>query len=261
MGDIFWLLARGRRRVTLGNLQLALGEEKSAKELQVIGRYSFESLVRGACEMVRFALTLDEAKAREKIALEGLEHLKRALMKGRGVVAFTGHLGNFTIIGPRLALEGIPFAYMVKPFKDKYATEFLFALANKWGVEMIPTKPPEAGVRRALRFLKDGGVVCFVADQYQKRGGVRIKFFGKETTAPAGHVRLALRTGAPIVPMFCIREGELLRVIILEEVNFPLTGDKEVDIITGVERLSALLEELVKKYPGQWFWLHRRWRN
>jgi KDO2-lipid IV(A) lauroyltransferase len=122
----------------------------------------------------------------------------------------------------------------------------------------------KAAAKEALRTLKQRGIVVVPSDQNQTaRFGVFVDFFGKPACTTPGAARLAMLTGAPIIPVFLVRDGEgpRHRIEVLPDVEIAPAEDRESAIQATTERCSKVVEEMIRRYPEQWIWFHKRWKT
>ena len=122
----------------------------------------------------------------------------------------------------------------------------------------------KAAAKEALRTLKTGGILVIPTDQNQTASyGIFVDFFGKAACTSPGAARLAMITGVPVFPAFLVREGESgrHRLIMLPEVEMVSTGNREADIVTNTQRCATIIEDMIRRYPEQWIWFHRRWNT
>ena len=250
----FFLLRRYRKRMeeTVGSLDPAhVGHGVTHKDL---AWRAWRNFGRSAYETAR-TLYSSKEQIRAMVVIEGEEHLKRALQKEKGVIALSAHLGNFTIIGPRLAVEGYAFSALVKHPRDPRFAKLGDEQRTKVGVTTIPAKPRRKSVRYLLNALRKNEVVLLIADEF-KGGKFAVQFLGRTAFAPRGPATLALRTGAAIVPMFVTRDDQdRLTLRISPEVELTRTGDAMAATEANVALLSRHLETMVLRYPDQWSWL------
>ncbi len=192
---------------------------------------------------------------RTAVTIEGEEHLKQALSRGKGAIALSAHLGNFTLIGSRLAADGYPFTALVKQSKDEGFTRLMDELRLRAGMKTISARPRREAVQKILRTLKKNEIVLLIADEH-KTSGPEVEFFGQLLPAPRGPVTLAMRTGAALLPMFLIRDQEnQLTLKIGPEFDLIQTGALQEDVTANVALFSRHLETMVRHYPDQWNWL------
>lgn len=253
-GATFRLLWRYRARMER-NLALALAEELPSETQRVaIVRRAWRNFAQSVLETIRLMHQPQELIA-AAIPIEGEEHLKNALAKGKGVIALSAHLGNFTIIGGRLAAAGYPFTALVKQPRDRRFAELMDSYRARVGVATVSAKPRREAARGILRALRGNHVVLVIADEF-KSGGVPVDFFGVASLAPRGPATLALRTKAPVVPMFMIRDGaDRLTLRIDPEIELVQSGDLESDVAENTVKFTRCLEAMIRRYPEQWNWL------
>jgi KDO2-lipid IV(A) lauroyltransferase len=250
-----FVLLWGYRRRMEQNLALAMADElPSLKQRQAVIRKAWRNFAQCAVE----TFTLMHAP-KEKVAaaagIEGEEHLKRALAKGKGVIALSAHLGNFTFIGFRLAAAGYPFTALIKQPRDGRFARLLDDYRLRGGIKTVSAKPRREAVRGILKALRSRGIVLVVADEF-KSGGVPVEFFGIRSPAPRGPATLALRTGAATVPMFMIRDSQdRLTLYIEPEIELIRTGDREEDVAANTVLFTRVLEATIRRHPEQWNWI------
>jgi Kdo2-lipid IVA lauroyltransferase/acyltransferase len=257
----FYLYKKYRERV-IGNLSLAFGNEKDSKEIRRLAKEIFyhftltplETLYLGAngTPFDRFLL---------KIKIEGKEHLEAAFARGKGVIALGAHLGSFTLLGTRLAVEGYPFNLIVNVGRFPKLWEKLAFYQGIIGQQTIPLKPTSASIKKSLNCLHRNEILYIVADEQQRRGGLPVPFFGQVAYTPPGPAIFSLKTGAPILPMFVLRDDELNRTLVIKSpLQFERTKDEKKDIERLTNQFTKAIEETVRQYPSQWAWLNRRWK-
>jgi KDO2-lipid IV(A) lauroyltransferase len=186
------------------------------------------------------------------VAIEGEEHLKRALEKGKGVIAFGAHLGNFTMIAPRLAAAGYPVSIVVKHPPDQRLARLIDGYRAKVGVKTISAKPRRQAARQILGALRRNEVVIVLPDVF-KSGSVNAQFLGSAVYVRRGPVTLALRAGGAVVPMHVTRDAEdRLTLRISSEIDLVKTGDLQKDVAASLVLFIRHLEGMVRRYPDQW---------
>jgi Kdo2-lipid IVA lauroyltransferase/acyltransferase len=237
------------------NLALALGSEISdAAERRVLVWRAWQSFARALLDTIAVLHDPPE-KIVSKIALEGEEHIKRALEKGKGVVALSAHLGSFTLIGARLAAAGYPFSVVVKQPADERFARLIDGYRTRIGIHTISAKPRREAVRGILKALRKNCIVLVIADEF-KSGDVIVDFFGLRVPAPRGPAALALRTGAVTLPMFATRREQGRLVL---SVGAPIEPIEREDVEQSVVATTALytrhLEAAIRRFPDQWNWL------
>ena len=258
----FLVLWKYRRRME-ENLSMAMGGEFRTRERRdaVVWR-AWRNFAQGVYETT-CAVYDSKEDICSAVAVEGEEHLRRALELGRGVIALSAHLGNFTMIGTRLAAAGYPFSAVVKQPKDERFARLIDHYRAMVGIQTISAKPRREAARQILKALRRNEVILLIADEF-KSGGVEVEFLGRTAPAPRGPATLALRTGAAVLPTFVTRDHEdRLTLRIGEEVRLVKTGDLQKDVAANASLFAGHLEAMVRRYPDQWNWLgfHRNGRT
>ena len=246
--------------MALENLQVAFGKEKSERERRAIAQRAFQNLGMMAVEFFRIP-RMDVETFKKRVTIEGLERALRLLEKGKGVLLLLSHFGNWEMMGIMSKLIGDSIMVLAKPMKknmrmDQYITE----IRNAAGLEVVSSI--KAG-RTVIKALSKNRVVGILIDQRAKRSeGVWADFFGKKAPTTPGLAVLAMKTGAPVVPVFMVRNGfGKHRLIIQEPLELVHTGDIKKDAETNTQLFNHTLESMIRQYPDQWFWVHRRWER
>jgi Kdo2-lipid IVA lauroyltransferase/acyltransferase len=240
------------RKLMEENVSMAMSDEfLPVERKKIVVRRAWRNFVQGLFET---ACTLDASPDAicASVAIEGEEYLKQALAKGKGVIALGAHLGNFTMIGPRLASAGHPFSILVKHPPDQRLTRLLDGYRAKTGVKTISAKPRTQAARQILVALRRNELVLVLPDVF-KPGSVNAQFLGAPVYIRRGPVTLALRTGAAVVPMCVTRDAEdRLTLRISPEIDLVKTGDGQDDVAANLALFIRHLEAMVRRYPEQW---------
>jgi KDO2-lipid IV(A) lauroyltransferase len=241
-------------------------------ERQALVRRAWKNFARGVLDTM-VVMHKSQAETIDFIQIEGEEHLKRALARGKGVIALSAHLGAFTLIGARLAAGGYSFSVVVKHPPDNRFANVMNDLRARIGVSTISARPRQEAVKGILKALRRNGIVLVIADEF-KSGGVNTTFMGQKAAAPRGPAALALRTGAAILPIFAPRKPDGSVVLqIAPEMELIRHSDVEASVAATTELFTHCIEEAIFRYPDQWNWLgfprpdrisraeyYRRWR-
>jgi KDO2-lipid IV(A) lauroyltransferase len=257
----FYLYKKYRERV-IGNLSLAFGNEKDSKEIRRLAREIFYHFTLTPLETVYLAANgIPFERFLLNIKIEGKEHLDAALARGKGVIALGAHFGSFTLLGTRLAIEGYPFNLIINVGRFRKLWGRLAYYQGIVGQQTIPLKPVSASIKKSLNCLHRNEILYIVADEQQRRGGLPVPFFGQVAYTPPGPAIFSLKTGAPILPMFVLRDDELNRTLVIKgPLQFEPTKDERRDIERLTYQFTKAIEETVRQYPTQWAWLNRRWK-
>ena len=257
LGQLSYRLLRRRRHVVLENLRAAY-PEKSELKIRTIALAVFRNMGKLFFEICRFTC-MDDEKLLELVEISGLSHIQTAFEKGKGVLVLTAHFGNWELMPVLGALLTYPCSYVYRPLQSPVLEKFLARTRTRYGGEKIPKK---RSFRKILKFLDRKGLVFLLMDQNVRRQeGVFAPFFNRPACTNKGLALLALKTGAPVVPIFLLREETGFKGLILPEVPLVNTGDKEKDLEANTRAYNLAIESVVRQYPEQWFWVHHRWKT
>jgi KDO2-lipid IV(A) lauroyltransferase len=185
----------------------------------------------------------------------------RLLAEGKGVIGLTGHVGNWELLGHQCA----------RMFPGRFVAVVANRIGNRWinalvererSASRLTTIYQHESPRKILRLLAENKSVGIVPDQdVDALGGLFVPFFGAPAYTPSGPAWLCVRSGAPILPIFLLREGDRLRFH-LEEPIRPVPGaDRDAEVERVTRAWSAAVEKVIREHPDQWVWFHRRWRT
>jgi KDO2-lipid IV(A) lauroyltransferase len=260
LGNILFHLDWERRKVALENLHLAFGKEKSKEEVLATARGTFQNLGMMAIEFFRIP-KMDVETFKKKVKIEGLEEALRLLEKGKGGLLLLSHFGNWEMMGIMSKLIGEPIMVIAKPMKkNRRIDQFITKIRNAAGLEVVSSIKAS---RIVMKALSQNRVVGILIDQRAKRSeGIWADFFGKKAPTTPALAVLAMKTGAPVVPVFMVRDGfGKHRMIIQNALELVHTGDIKKDVETNTQLFNHTLESMIRQYPDQWFWVHRRWER
>ncbi|RCW83298.1 KDO2-lipid IV(A) lauroyltransferase [Halanaerobium sp. DL-01] len=200
---------------------------------------------------------IEEEEIDNIIEYENIEYLDKCLNKGKGVIIYTGHFGNWELMGAALTLKGYKVNAIVRTQNNSVMDEKINLIRKNIGISIIP----KVSVRKAYKALKQGEIVVILGDQDAREKGWKMEFFDKPASTYTGAVQLAERTGAAVVPAFLIRKGWLKHRFLFYS---PIFVDRKADKAVQRKILQDLLdttEEIIRRYPDQWMWLHKRWKT
>ena len=261
VGRIGYFLGGKYRRIVDDNLRKAFGTSKTEKEYADIGEIVYQNMTKNTFEIAKLFYS-EPALIKELVTIHGIEHLEAALSLGKGVVAVSAHMGNFSLIGPRLVMEGYPFSLVLKDTKDKMLAKTLRELRSNVGIDSIPVNPRKTCVAQSLACLKRNEILFLQIDQNASSQDLWVDFFGWKVPTFKGPVVFSMRTGAPLVPMFIIRDSSgHHHLTISEPYTLAKTDNQEYDILYNTTNLTKLIEGYIERYPDQWWWFHRRWKK
>lgn len=245
-----------RRAVVEQHLRLAFPEHEDAWIRQT-AEAAYEHLGRETMRTLRMSRTQPEDLRRIVNHEIGRERFYEAVDAGQGVVLVGGHFGNWELGAASVAAHGRDVDAVYQPQRNPLFNDAIVGARKRLGLRLIDRRTAS---REALHSLRKGRVVCFVADQNAGRNGVFVPFFGRLASTHRGPALLAVRSGAPLFFGAAIRDGD--RYLGMTE---EITVSREGNLDEVVHRLTAaftsVLERLVREYPGQYFWQHRRWKT
>jgi KDO2-lipid IV(A) lauroyltransferase len=184
------------------------------------------------------------------VRVQGIEHVYNVLEEGRGAIVFTAHFGNVDIVGQLPLAYGIPITGAVMRVKPERLFRYTLQLRQSHGLQLLPIDGPLLGLIRALR---RGGIVALPCDRNIAGNSMTVDFFGAPASLPAGPVRIALRTGAPLIPVFVLRlPDDSLRVCVEPALDLRRTGDREADTLAGMKEVVRAMERHISGRPEQW---------
>jgi KDO2-lipid IV(A) lauroyltransferase len=256
----FYLIKKYRDRV-LSNLSLVFRGEKDPKEMTKLAKEIFFNFTLTPLETL-YAYFHPFEKFLLKIEIQGKEYLESALAQKNGVIALGAHLGPFTLVGARLALEGYPFNLIINEGRNfPKLWKRLGDYQRRLGQKLFPPKPATASVKKSLNCLHRNEILYLIADEQQIRGGLPVSFFGQTAYTPSGPAIFSLKTGAPILLMFIVREkGSPKTLFIRGPIETERTSDEKKDIELLTAKFTKAIEDIIRQYPSQWPWLNRRWK-
>jgi Kdo2-lipid IVA lauroyltransferase/acyltransferase len=195
------------------------------------------------------------------IAVEGLEHLAAAGAQGKGVILFTGHVGAWELSSFGLSLFGHPLSFLVRRIDNPKIEAMIDRLRSGSGNRTIDKR---SAAREMLAILRDGGTLGILVDlNTLDREAIFVDFFGIPAATTFIVAKLALRTGAAVLPVFAPWDDDSkhFRLKIGAPLPIERTGDEAEDVRRLTQQYTRVVEDYVRRYPDQWLWIHRRWKT
>lgn len=258
-GRLWFRLDARHRLIALNNLRFAWGDELTEKERRNLAQQNFIHLAKVVLEMPYIRrLTFEDLD--DLVAFVGLEHLEAALKKGRGVLVMASHFGNWELMALAFSLLYQPINIVIRPLDSPFLDSLIDGIRTRGGNKTIAKK---GSISKVLRLLAAGEVVGLLIDQnpawYE---GVFVPFFNEIACTNKALSSLALKTGAPVIPAYNVREPNgSYRIIFEPEVVLDRSGDTRVDIEENTAKFNRIIEGYVRRHPEQWFWVHQRWKT
>ncbi|HET6169432.1 MAG TPA: lysophospholipid acyltransferase family protein [Terracidiphilus sp.] len=247
------------RRVGEFNLQLAFPELSAAQRRARLGamyRYLGWQLVE-FCRMSGYTVPNTQGWVRT----EGLEHYLAASARGKGVLVLTGHLGAWELSSFYHSLMGFPMGMVIRRLDNRLLDQFVNGIRCHHGNRVLHKDDFARGLLTAMR---GGDTVGILMDtNMTPPQGVFVRFFDRMACTAAGLARVALKTGAAVLPGFMLWEPAEGRYVLHfgPELHFEKTDDHESDILAATQQCNDVLEAWIRRYPDQWLWIHRRWKT
>ncbi|MFQ5354015.1 MAG: lysophospholipid acyltransferase family protein [Thermodesulfobacteriota bacterium] len=255
LGRLFYVLDKRHRETVFNNLELA-GYPEANRE--AIAREVFTHMGVTLLEVMSTPW-LKKRDLTGYVEAEGLPVLEKALKRGKGVILFTAHLGNWELQAAWYAIMGYRGDVVVRDMDSPLAARLMEWMRTRHGQTMVLKK---RSMRRLLKTLSRGGMVGILLDQNVARvEGVFVDFFGVPACTNKGPAMLAAVSGAAVIPTFITRRQGGHRVTIGPEIELLRSGDKDRDALENTARMTAVIEQAIRRNPGQWFWVHRRWKT
>ncbi len=257
-GLLYRVLGR-LRRVGERNLELALPKLPLAERnriLQTVFRNLGWQLVE-FCRMPRYSAE----NTRNWIRTEGLEHYVAAQARGKGVLVLTGHLGGWELSSFYHSLMGYPMGMVIRRLDNRLLDEYVNNIRCLRGNRVLHKDDFARGLLTAMRAGQTVGIL--MDTNMTPPQGVFARFFGIEACTASGLARVALKTGAAVLPGFLLWEEAEHRYVLRfgPELNLVKTGNTESDILAATQQCNDVLEAWIRRYPDQWLWIHRRWKT
>lgn len=258
-GKILYFLDRPHRKTVLKNLYIAFKNEKSEKELKNIAKNTFMHFGKVIADIFKsFNIKKEELS---KIAeIIGIENLENALRKKRGVLLFSSHYGNWEIAVLRLALEYDSISWLARKMDNPYLENIILRLRQSFGSKIIHKKN---ATREVISSLKNNAIIGILIDQnVLEKEGCFVEFLGEKASTSPSLAIFHLRTGAPIVPMFCVPDSNYkYHVKLYPPIQFENCDSSKRNQLKITQFCTKIIEKEIKENPAFWLWFHKRWKT
>jgi KDO2-lipid IV(A) lauroyltransferase len=259
LGTLAFLVPMNRKAAALDNLLQSFCAEMSEEQAKRLLRRIYVHFGQMFLEVPHVARLRPENLHRY-VVFESEERFYEALKKGKGVLALTGHLGNWEMVSAASAVRFGNTAVIARPMDFKPLEKLVLDLRSRYGTEIIPK---QRSMRRLLTTLRANKMIGILLDQnvdwYE---GAFVNFFGRPACTNKGLALVALKTGSPVVPIFSARAKDgRYRITVGEEVDLIRTGDKLRDVEENTALFTRVIERSIREHPDQYFWFHQRWKT
>ena len=258
MARLFYHLSLKHRLIAIHNLMRSF-PGKSLEEIIRIAKASYYSVTLVLVEFYDIP-SLNKDNLSQLITIKGLDNYTNACNEGKGVLLFGAHFGNWEIGNAALAIVTRPLSFVYRILDNRLLEGIVTTVRASCGNTSLPK---ENAMRQMIRLLKKDTTISLLIDQnvdwYE---GVFVDFFGRKACTTSGLALLAMHTGAPVLPFFSTRlpDGKY-SLEIGKKVDIIRSENRESDILVNTQIFNNILEEHIRKYPEQWFWVHQRWKT
>lgn len=256
--SVYLLLGR-LRRVGRRNLEIAF-PKKTAQERNQILRGMYVSLGRLLAEFCLFPRYSRENVSQIAV-YQGFENFEQAEQLKKGVLLLTGHVGGWEIGSFAHSLYGHPMNIVVRPLDNPYLNRLAEEFRSRFGNRLLPKQDFARGLLAAMH---NGETVGILMDtNMTPPQGDFVPFFGTLACTATGMARVALKTGAAVVPAFTIWDDKLrkYRVQFEPAIKLVRTDDNDADVLANTALFNKAIEDVIRRHPEQWLWVHRRWKT
>jgi Kdo2-lipid IVA lauroyltransferase/acyltransferase len=259
IGRIAYVALGRLRKVGLRNLELAFPAMSSAERTHILCQEyrNLGWLLAEFCQMSRYTPDF----AGRFIRYEGLEHYLAARDHGQGVLVLTGHLGAWELSSFYHSLAGYPMGMVIRRLDNPLVDRMVNRIRCRHGNRVLHKDDFARGLLGAMRAGETVGIL--MDTNMTPPQGLFVPFFGVQACTASGLARVALKTGAAVLPGFLLWEESERQYVLhfYPELALTDTGDSEADTADNTARFTAVLEDAIRRYPSQWLWMHRRWKT
>jgi KDO2-lipid IV(A) lauroyltransferase len=254
-GRAWAIFDRRRRAMATRHMRRVLGEQVSAEEaaievMRAYGRYYAEALWARAHRV-------EEMLAVTRV--DGLEHILAARDAGTGMIYALPHMGNWEAAAPIAVSEGVPVVAVAEELPNLRITDWFTEMRAGFGIEIVLATGRVEVMRRLEEAIARNKAVALLCDRDLKGRGVEVEFFGEKTTQPPGPATLAVRTGAPLLPVGCYFADGGYRVVIKPPLPVPDAGTRGQKVEAMTQSLAYELEKIISEDPRQWHLVVPNW--
>ena len=260
LGKLLLKTVKSYSETARAGMELVLKDEYTPEEIERLIEANFRHM---GLVIVEFMLSrkINQKNFRQFVGLtvEGEEFIQKAYSRGKGIILYAAHLGNWEWLGGMVAFLGYPLTAIVQRQHNKSFDRWINNLRRSKGVRILYTR--KMSQRDAYLALKNNECLFLLGDQYPVSNGWPVTFFNQPTYAFSGAIRFAERTGASIVPAFLVREGWRKHRLVFFKPYQVEKGLEQAEREKILQELTDQVEMMIRKYPEQWLWIHKRWRD
>ncbi|MGB5217397.1 MAG: lysophospholipid acyltransferase family protein [Smithella sp.] len=255
---LFYLVGVKNRLITLHNLMRSF-PEKNPEEIDrlAIGVYRHFAMVAADFFDLPY---MNRENIHKWVEVEGLENYQKAIAQGKGLLTIVAHFGNWELMTIAIPFFLKPIEIVYRPLDNKVIDNVVEYVRTMQGNDLIPKG---GSGKKIMELLRQNHLIGILSDQnVAKKEGVFVDFFGRPACTGAGLAVMAMRSGAPVLPIFMARKkADQYKFIIKPAVKAVCTDDYEADLVANTQRFTKIIEDVIREYPDQYFWFHQRWKT
>jgi Kdo2-lipid IVA lauroyltransferase/acyltransferase len=256
--SLFYHVGTKTRLITLHNLQRSF-PEKSTKEILKIAKGVYRHFAFVAAEFFDLPY-INRENIHKWVEVEGLENYQSAIAKGKGLLTIVAHFGNWELMTIAIPMYLQPIDIVYRPLDNPIIDNMVEYVRTIQGNDLIPKGG--SGIK-IMELLKENHLIGILSDQnvalYE---GVFVDFFGRPACTGVGLAVMAMRSGAPVLPVFMAKQKSgKYKLIVKPAIEAVCTDDYEKDLVVNTQSFAKIVEEVIREYPEQWFWFHQRWKT
>lgn len=258
IANIYWFFSVKDRAALIKNIKTVLKEGSSDELSEFYARGVFINFAKYLVDFFRFS-KVDKNYIENFINIEGISYIDEALKNKKGAIILSSHIGNWELGAAVVSFLGYPLHVIALDHADKRVNKFFIKQRGSKGIDVISIG---IALKKCFKVLKDNKLLAILGDRDFSEKGERIKFFGRETLIPKGPAVFSLRTGAPIIPSFMIRQKfNRFKLVFEKPINYQPTRNEENDIKTLINSYISIIEQYTRKYPDQWYVFRNIWND
>lgn len=257
LGWLYGNVIRHHRRDAVEALKRSLPDKSGAERTHIL-QQMYRNLGMNAAEEMRMPSVSDEY-LRDYIVWDDEAPIREVLASGKGLLALTAHVGNFDLLCTIAPRFNYPTTIITKKIKNGAINDWWMRARSRFGLKFVPA---HNSYRQCLTALRNNEIVAFILDQNMiNTEGIFVEFFGKPACTSPGLAYMSAQSGAAVVPVFMIRQAEgRHQVKVMRPI--PPPPDRKPETISMYTQLyTKVIEDVIREYPDQWIWVHRRWRT
>lgn len=259
LGALAMRADRFNRPIALTNLQIAFPEMDRAAHLRILDGM-FRNWGRMLAEWTHFD-DYNPSNIANFVTYDGIENMNRgiAATQSIGGIVVTAHFGNWELLPLAHGIYGYRIAIIQRPLRNPLIDKLVQSARTRYGNTIVPRK---RAARAMLKLLREKWHLAVALDLDVRRG-VFVNFFGKPASTSDGVARLAMAAGAPVAPVFMVRQGKSVRhkITVMPMIEMVKTRDREECVRENTQRMTSAIESIIRQYPDHWNWIHRRWKT